>query len=95
MFSNPEDKLGRSDQNWHGCGVAWNRHLASSINCVKTVNERFTGIKVELENLTIFAISVYFPTSGKDDEYLDCVSNLSNYIIIYSSEEDVIIIGCD
>ena len=80
MLTDPEDKICRPSQNWHGAGIAWHNSLNHCMIPVENVNERFTGLKLEIESVTVFAISVYFPTHGKDDEFLVCIQNLSNYI---------------
>ena len=80
MFTPPEDKLGSSDHTWHGSAVMWHASLNSNVTSIKTTHARFTGIKLKTQNLKFIIISVYFPTSGKDDEYLECVSDLTNYV---------------
>ena len=81
MFTHPEDKICMPDQNWHGAGIAWHQSLDSCKISVKNVNERFTGIKLQIESQFIFVISAYLPTSGKDTEFLECIQELSNYVI--------------
>ena len=95
MFTHPEDKICMPDQNWHGAGIAWHQSLDSCKISVKNVNERFTGIKLQIESQFIFVISAYLPTSGKDTEFLECIQELSNYVISNRNSEDIVIIGCD
>ena len=58
MFTVPEDKVGRPDQNWHGADIAWHNSLSHCMIPVEKVCERFTGIKLQVESHTVFAISV-------------------------------------
>ena len=82
------------DQNWHGAGIAWHHSLNSCMIPVKNVNERFTGVKLQIESEVIFIISAYLPTSGKDNEFLECIQELSNYVTSNRGTNDIIIIGC-
>ena len=95
LFNHPEDKIGQPDHNWHGAGIAWHHSLKSYVVPVNNVNERFTGIRIKMESKTLFVISVYFPTRGKDDQFLECISCLSNFITSNTVAGDVIIVGCD
>ena len=80
MFINPEDKLNRPDHTWHGSAIGWHNSLNNSIGNISASNERFTGVHLNLPGFKVLAISVYFPTSGKDEEFMECISNLSHYI---------------
>ena len=76
MFIPPEDKLGSSDHAWHGAAIMWHASLNPSISTLSTSNARFIGVKLNLQNQKFLVISVYFPTSGKDDEFLECLGFL-------------------
>jgi endonuclease/exonuclease/phosphatase (EEP) superfamily protein YafD len=43
----------------------------------------------------ILAYSVYFPTSGRDDDFLEVVSSLSADISLHNSSNTALLIGCD
>lgn len=95
MFTNAEDKLSDGNHVWHGTAVVWHSDLKSMVTPLKCVYERFSAIKIRTANHSVLAISVYFPTAGKDDEFLECVSILSVFIKENSSNLDTIIIGAD
>ena len=38
---------------------------------------------------------MYFPTSGKDAEFLECVSDLINFVMEYQKENETILMGMD
>ena len=59
------------------------------------MHDRFTGIKLVLQRHTTLAISLYLPTTGKDEEYLACLDELSLYIRDNSSGNDTVLIGAD
>ena len=40
-------------------------------------------------------ISVYAPTHGKDEEFLECISYLTEFILVNKSENDFLAIGAD
>ena len=91
MFMNPEDKLNRPEHNWHGSAIAWHHTLDTITENTPSVNERFSGVKLNFSNCKILAISVYFPTCGKDDEFLECIANLSNYIAENQHDREILI----
>ena len=62
---------------------------------MKVVHTRFAGIKIQTSSSTILAISLYLPTSGQDEEFLDCISSLSNYILENTDSRDEVLIGTD
>ena len=68
----------------------------SNINNVSNTHDRFTSIKLSLHGQpTILAISAYLPTSGKDDEFLACLAELSNFIVEINDENGTILISTD
>ena len=95
MFTPPEDKLCSSDHTWHGCGIMWHSSLDSTTTRLTTIHPRFTGVITTIENLKFLFLSVYFPTSGQDDEFLNCIADLSNYIHDNSDSGVIIVIGAD
>ena len=85
---NPEDMLSSPDHTWHGSAIAWHHTLDSLIENISTSNERFTGVLLNFPGLKLLAISVYFPTSGKDDEFLDCTGEEGAQHCNTQSEEE-------
>ena len=95
MFTPPEDLLCNIDHSWHGSAIMWHASLDSNITTLKTSNDRFSSLKIISENEKFIAISVYFPTSGKDSEFLECVSDLVNFVSENRKENETILIGTD
>ena len=95
MFIPPEDMLCSTDHTWHGAAIAWHTSLDSCISHLKTTNNRFTCIRVALQEQVFLALSVYFPTSGKDDLYLGCTNDLRDFISDNLRENEMILLGCD
>ena len=58
MFTPAEDLLGRSDQLWHGAGIMWHSSLSSNTSSLKTINERFTSLRITVENNKFLVLSV-------------------------------------
>ena len=95
MFTPPEDLLCTSDHTWHGSGILWHDSLDSTVTVLKTINDRFASIKLVLQDKKFLVFSVYFPTSGKDDEYLDCIGDLVNFAVEHQENDEIILIGTD
>ena len=95
MFEQVEDQLNASGHVWHGTAVVWHCKLNAQVKPVKVVHTRFAGIKIQTSTSTILAISLYLPTSGQDEEFLDCISSLSNYILENTGSRDEVLIGTD
>ena len=95
QFTYPEDKLGSPDHTWHGVAVMWHDSLNSNVNSIANCHDRFTGIKVNLQGHSILAISLYLPTSGKDDQFLTCLAELSIYIRENTFDTKAVVIGTD
>ena len=95
MFTPAEDLLCNADHTWHGSAIMWHTSLDSSVSKIVTTNSRFTAIRITIQEERFLAISVYFPTSGKDDEYLECTSDLCYLAAEYRNENYTILIGTD
>ena len=95
LISTPEDLLCNAEHIWHGSAIMWHCSMAQHVTSLKTNNDRITLIKINYNNLSLLAVSVYCPTSGKDIEFLDCISDLSNLIIENKTENEYLLLGLD
>ena len=95
MFTPPEDLLCSTDHTWHGTAIAWHRDLHYLVKPVRVVHTRFAAIKLQCDTMTILAISLYLPTSGKDDEFAECLSCLTSFIAKNSLNRLRVLIGAD
>ena len=95
MFTPPEDLLCNAEHIWHGSAIMWHCSINQHVTSLKTNNDRITLIKINYNNLSLLAVSVYCPTSGKDIEFLDCISDLSNLIIENKTENEYLLLGLD
>ena len=95
MFTPPEDTLGSADHTWHGVAILWHTSLDSSLKRLKTKNSRFTAVRISLNQQNFLAISAYLPTSGKDDEYMECVWDITNFVRENKTENEAVLIGTD
>ena len=95
MFTPPEDLLTSTGHTWHGSAIMWHASLDPYIYSLKTTNARFTSVRFVIQDKTFLAVSIYFPTGGKDDEYLECVSDLTNFVHDKLKVNEVILIGTD
>ena len=94
-FTAPEDKILETGPTWHGTALGWHNSVSSYISKLPIISTRFCGIKLKHENLDILSYSVYFPTAGQDDDFLEEICLLTNEIIQSLSSETILIIGMD
>ena len=95
MFQQPEDVLQKAGHVWHGVAVGWRRDLAASICSLESTCDRLSGVRLSLQQRSLLLLSYYAPTAGKDDDYLDSICNLSDFLQQHTSPGDGIIIGAD
>ena len=96
MFKNSEDIILHSDHVWHGAAVAWHTDLHYAVTELTTTNDRFAAVILNISSTSkILAISLYAPTSGKDNEFLECLSFLEDFIVANTPEGGAVLIGTD
>ena len=96
QFIPAEDRLSSGDHTWHGAALFWHSSLDYLVTTIANTNDRFTGLKLNSSPQPILAISLYLPTSGKDDEFLGCLAELSLFIVENCVETGtVVLIGTD
>ena len=97
MFMEPEDVIFQSGPIWHGSAIGWLKNVDRFISTIPIVSERFCGISYKnYETKTkILSYSVYLPTSGQDDDFLEVLSLLHYDISQNMSEDCVLILGID
>ena len=95
MHLNPEDLLHKPAHTWHGVAVGWKKDLNASIKSLESVHDRIVGIKMSINDKNFLLISFYAPTSGHDDDFLESISYLYEFIKNNISAGDKVIIGAD
>ena len=97
MFISPEDLLLQTGATWHGTALGWNKSIEKMVTRLTCVHERFCGIRYSESSLgfSITAYTVYFPTSGKDEEFLEVIELLKRDIIENMTESCTLVIGTD
>ena len=95
MFDHNEDKMLKSGQTWHGAAIGWHQDLHPEVAHLPSNNARLSGIKLSTNSGSILTISLYAPTSGKDDEFLECITDLTEYILSNFHSGDSLLIGTD
>ena len=95
QYTPPEDRLSTPDHTWHGAAIMWHESLNSNVLNITNTHDRFSGIQLTFQGQLILAISLYLPTSGQDDQFLECLGELSNFIVENSSDIGTILIGTD
>ena len=84
-----------SGPTWHGAAVGWDQNMEKYISKIPIISERFSGVNYTDGQTKIIAYSVYLPTCGQDDEYLEVLSLLSYDIRAHKQENSCILIGLD
>ena len=95
MFEYPEDQLLRPNHVWHGVAIGWRKDVKGSIQILESSFERAVGIRMTLSEKSMLFVSFYAPTSGHDDDFLEAISSLSDYLERNSSAGDQFLIGTD
>ena len=97
MFSPEEDRVFSVGPVWHGTALGWKKRISSRVNKIPASNERFCGIKYydKTSSIKIIAFSVYLPTSGHDEEFLETLSQLDNTLKMNHEKDEIILIGLD
>ena len=94
-FHPPEDILNQKGPVWHGTALGWHSSISSHIVKIPVISERFCGVKLDISNLDIVAYTVYLPTAGQDDEFLEEISLLTHDLLQHANPDSTIIIGLD
>ena len=95
MFLHNEDKLLQSGQVWHGAAIGCHNDIHSNVTHLVSNHERLAGLKLSLSENSLLFVSFYAPTSGQDDDFLESLAYLSEYILQNASAGDQVIIGTD
>ena len=92
MFSNPEDVLHNPANTWHGVAIGWRRDdINASIEVIENIHDKFVGIRMSIGEKNVLLISFYAPTAGQDDDFLESISYLSDFIRSNASASDAVI----
>ena len=94
-FTPPEDIIMQRGPVWHGTAIGYHASFSTHVEKIPIISERFCGIKINYYDLVIIAYSVYLPTSGQDDEFLEELDLLNHDINNNSEKDSTIIIGID
>ena len=97
MFTHTEDLLLKAGPVWHGTAVGWAVGIEKYVTHLPIVSDRFCGIQYnDAQSDTIVLVySVYFPTAGKDNDFLEVLSSLNLDIHQHNTNNTVLLIGCD
>ena len=77
IFTPAEEKMLEGGPTWHGAAIGWHENIEKFVSKIPIISERFSGVKYTDGQTNILAYSAYLPTHGKDDDYLEVLSQLS------------------
>ena len=91
MFIDAEDLALRSGPTWHGAAIE------CYISKLPIVSDRFCGVLYhnDITDISLLSYSVYLPTSGQDEYFLEVIDALHKDITCHFKEKFAIIIGAD
>ena len=69
--------------------------MNAGITQLASACDRVTGVKLPLKEKSLLLLSYYAPTAGHDEDFLDSICSLSEFLVQHSSPGDQIIIGAD
>ena len=95
MFHHPEDLIRNQNHVWHGVAIGWRNDINASIHFLESTHERVVGIRMSIYQKSLLLVSFYAPTAGHDDDFLESLSHLSEYLDSNMSPGDQVIIGTD
>ena len=95
MLVHNEDKIQNPGPVWHGVAIGWHDSISSLVTPLESSCDRFCGIRISTGNMSLLLVSLYAPTHGKDDDFLECMDFLSQFLLINLSETDKLVIGAD
>ena len=97
MFIPPEDRLLIPGPVWHGTAIGWHKSFDRFISKLPIVSERFCGVYFEekIFQIEILSYSIYFPTSGQDDHFLEVLDLLDDDISRRKNSNTLLILGTD
>ena len=97
MFTHEEDRVLTAGPIWHGTALGWKKTVSTRVTKIPVSCERFCGIKYcdNTNSVKIIAFTVYLPTSGQDEEFLEILSQLDNSLTTNHEKDEVILIGLD
>ena len=95
MFVDPENLIINPEYTWHGTALGWSFEVDKFVTKLPIISDRFCGILVEKGHSKALFYSLYLPTSGKDEEFLEILSLLSADISLHRTVNHSIIIGAD
>ena len=88
MLHQPEDQLVAQGHVWHGVAVGWRIEMNAGITQLASACDRVTGVKLPLKEKSLLLLSYYTPTAGHDEDFLDSICSLSEFLAQHSSPED-------
>ena len=95
MFIPTEEILMKSGTAWHGTTIAWKSEFDRFITKLPIVSERFCGISFQHGETAFLAYSLYLPTAGQDEEFLEILSLFTSDIRLHMRNSTALYVGTD
>ena len=97
MFTPAEDLVLETGPVWQGTAIGWSMEIDKFVCKLPVISDRFCGVQyTDVQTDTQFlAYTLYLPTAGKDEEFLEVLSSLSADIAHNNNNNSAVVIGCD
>ena len=95
MFIPTEEILMKSGTAWHGTTIAWKSEFDRFITKLPVVSERFCGISFQHGETAFLAYSLYLPTAGQDEDFLEILSLFTSDIKLHIRNSTALYVGTD
>ena len=92
MFQQPEDLLVVKGHVWHGVAVGWRMEMSACVTRLATTCDRVSGIKLPLQEKSLLLLSYFAPTVGHDDDFIDSICSLTEFLLLHASSDDQVIL---
>ena len=77
------------------CCHRWENRLSSNVTVLSSECSRIAGVQLSISRKSFLIISFYAPTSGQDEEFLESICSLSEFLRINYTLDCQIVIGAD
>lgn len=95
MMQYPEDLLSNSGPTWHGVAIGWSSDITANVSPIESTSDRIVGIRILHATGTLLLLSFYAPTAGRDEEFLESISLLTDFLLRNKKPGEQVLIGAD
>ena len=95
MFTPAEELMLTPGTAWHGTTIGWSVDVDKFVTKLPVISDRFCGILYSDKSISLLSYTAYLPTSGRDEEFMEVLAQLSADITQHMQDNVAVIIGAD